>query len=208
MCTDSGVLDMKSKMRFGSWRKVTGSGLSAWITSGNLIASRMKNTGRLLPTRSQLPSSVRNLTAKPRGSRAASEESRPPMTVENRIVTGVLVPLRWNSLARVYVLASSSPMVPYASNSPCATKPRACRLFLILGLGLEDGALAVEVADLLEEVVVLQRGGPAAADRALLLVVVDRVPLARGQHGLVRHVVPLVSSSSSRRPPPHRVFWN
>ena len=101
MCIDSGVLHMKSKMRLGSWRNVTGSGLREWITSGNLIASRMKKTGRLLPTRSQLPSSVRNLTANPRGSRAASDESRPPMTVENRIVTGVFLPLVWKSLARV-----------------------------------------------------------------------------------------------------------
>ena len=86
----------------------------------------MKKTGRLLPTRSQLPSSVRNLVAKPRGSRAASEELRPPMTVENRTETGVFVPLVWKSLARVYVDAGSSPIVPYASKSPCATKPRAC----------------------------------------------------------------------------------
>jgi hypothetical protein len=54
MCIDSGVRDMKSKIRAGSWRKVTGSGLREWITSGNLIASRMKNTPRLFPTRSQL----------------------------------------------------------------------------------------------------------------------------------------------------------
>ena len=92
---------MKSKIRFGSCRNVTGSGLSEWITSGNLIASRMKKTGRLLPTRSQLPSSVLNLTANPRGSRAASEESRPPITVEKRIVTGVCFPFSWKSLARV-----------------------------------------------------------------------------------------------------------
>ena len=32
MCIDSGVCDMKSNMRFGSCRKVTGSGLSAWMT--------------------------------------------------------------------------------------------------------------------------------------------------------------------------------
>jgi len=58
MCMHSGVRCMKSKMRAGSCRNVTGSGLSEWITSGNLVASRMKKTGRLLPTRSQLPSSV------------------------------------------------------------------------------------------------------------------------------------------------------
>ena len=35
-----------------------GSGFTAWTRSGNFIASWMKNTGMLLPTRSQLPSSV------------------------------------------------------------------------------------------------------------------------------------------------------
>jgi hypothetical protein len=33
------------------------SGFTAWTRSGNLIASWMKKTGMLLPTRSQLPSS-------------------------------------------------------------------------------------------------------------------------------------------------------
>ncbi|MNN64633.1 hypothetical protein D3C81_1800830 [compost metagenome] len=35
-----------------------GSGFTAWTKSGNLMASWMKNTGMLLPTRSKLPSSV------------------------------------------------------------------------------------------------------------------------------------------------------
>jgi len=34
------------------------SGLAAWIRSGNFIASCTKNTGMLLPTRSQLPCDV------------------------------------------------------------------------------------------------------------------------------------------------------
>lgn len=37
-------------------------------------------------------------------------------------------------------------------------------------------ALPVEVADLLQELVVLQRGGAPGTDRALVLVVVDRMP--------------------------------
>jgi hypothetical protein len=41
--------------------------------------------------------------------------------------------------------------------------------------------LAVEVGDLLEEMVVLQRGRAAAADGALGLVVDDRMPLPIGQ---------------------------
>ena len=35
-----------------------GSGFTAWMRSGNLLASWMKNTGMLLPTRSQTPSGV------------------------------------------------------------------------------------------------------------------------------------------------------
>ncbi len=36
----------------------SGCGLPAWMTSGNLMPSWMKNTGMLLPTRSKFPSSV------------------------------------------------------------------------------------------------------------------------------------------------------
>ena len=36
----------------------SGSSLTAWTRSGNFTASWMKKTGMLLPTRSQLPSSV------------------------------------------------------------------------------------------------------------------------------------------------------
>ena len=50
-------------------------------------------------------------------------------------------------------------------------------------------ALAVEVAHLLEEVVVLERRRTTIADRAQVLVVVDRVALTRGQVlVLVAHV--------------------
>jgi hypothetical protein len=46
-------------------------------------------------------------------------------------------------------------------------------------------ALAIEVADLLEELVVLEGGGAAVADRARVLVVRDRVALAVGQRAAV-----------------------
>jgi signal transduction histidine kinase len=46
------------------------------------MASWMKNTGILLPTRSQLPSFVYSLTANPRTSRARSAEPLLPATVE------------------------------------------------------------------------------------------------------------------------------
>ena len=62
MWVDSGMSDTKSQnvscavaaCGIAKW----GSGLAAWIRSGNLMASWMKKTGMLLPTRSQLPSSV------------------------------------------------------------------------------------------------------------------------------------------------------
>ena len=62
MCGDSGIIDTKSQnvvcavCACGISR--SGSGLAAWMRSGNLMPSRMKNTGMLLPTRSKMPSSV------------------------------------------------------------------------------------------------------------------------------------------------------
>ena len=62
MWVDSGVSDTKSQNE--SWAVCacgisrSGSGFAAWITSGNLMPSWMKNTGMLLPTRSKLPCCV------------------------------------------------------------------------------------------------------------------------------------------------------
>ena len=59
MCMLSGESEMKSqKLSWAdcAWGKSrSGSGLTEWIRSGNLIASWMKKTGMLLPTRSQFP---------------------------------------------------------------------------------------------------------------------------------------------------------
>ena len=62
---------------------------------GNLEGSRMKKTGVLLKTQSQLPSSVFNLIANPRGSRAVSAEPFSPPTVENRTVALTFLPIDW-----------------------------------------------------------------------------------------------------------------
>ena len=62
MCVDSGMREMKSQnvscalAACGQPRSC--SSLTECTRSGNLIASWMKKTGMLLPTRSQLPSSV------------------------------------------------------------------------------------------------------------------------------------------------------
>ncbi len=62
MCIDSGISEMKSQNV--SWADAacgkarSGSIFTACTRSGNFMASWMKNTGMLLPTRSQLPSLV------------------------------------------------------------------------------------------------------------------------------------------------------
>ena len=100
------------------------------------------------------------------------------MTVEKRMATRVCLPASWKSFARVYFAMGSSPTVPVGLE--VAERDGAARV----DDPLRD-ALAVEVADLLEEVVVLERRRAARTDRALVLVVVDRVALPVGEHGTV-----------------------
>ena len=62
MCMDSGMREMKSQnvscAVAACGKPRSGSIFTAWTRSGNFMASWMKKTGMLLPTRSQLPSSV------------------------------------------------------------------------------------------------------------------------------------------------------
>lgn len=51
-CVDSGDRLQKSQTLSGSVEPVYGSRFWVWMKSGNLMASLMKNTGVLLPTRS------------------------------------------------------------------------------------------------------------------------------------------------------------
>ena len=57
-CSASGSEVQKSQLLVAERRLVCGSRLTARLRSGNLCGSRRKKTGVLLPTRSQLPSSV------------------------------------------------------------------------------------------------------------------------------------------------------
>ncbi|MNP34231.1 hypothetical protein D3C76_1275070 [compost metagenome] len=57
-CSASGECDQKSHIIWAFFRLDCGWRFWVWIKSGNLSGSRMKNTGVLLPTMSQLPSSV------------------------------------------------------------------------------------------------------------------------------------------------------
>ena len=75
-----------------SFKWVWGCLFWVWMKWGNLAGSRMKKTGVLLNTQSQLPSSVFNLIANPRGSRAVSAEPFSPPTVENRTVALTFLP--------------------------------------------------------------------------------------------------------------------
>ena len=87
---------------------------------GNLAGSRRKKTGVLLATISQLPSSVRNLTEKPLGSRAQSGEPDSPPTVENRAVTEHSFP----SLLKISAKQRSSRGLVHLK-TPCAPLPLA-----------------------------------------------------------------------------------
>ena len=62
MCMLSGSRETKSQnvscAEAACGNPRSGSIFTAWTRSGNLIASWMKNTGMLLPTRSKFPSSV------------------------------------------------------------------------------------------------------------------------------------------------------
>ena len=62
MWVDSGIRETKSQnvsWALAAWGMAwCGSGFTAWIRSGNFIASWMKKTGMLFPTRSKFPSSV------------------------------------------------------------------------------------------------------------------------------------------------------
>lgn len=88
---------------------------------------------------------------------------------------GVFLPAFWNSLARVYFDAGSSPMVPVASTSLTAGY-EAPRVYDPLW-----GAFTVEVADLFEKLIIFQRRRATVAHRARGLVIGDGMALARGQ---------------------------
>ena len=57
-CSASGRLDQKSQLLWAECMLVFGSRFTTWLRSMNFFGSRRKNTGVLLPTRSQLPSGV------------------------------------------------------------------------------------------------------------------------------------------------------
>jgi len=113
MCIDSGLCEMKSNCRLASWRKVTGSGFWEWMKSGNLIASRIKNTPRLLPTRSQfavlgveLDREAARVARRLRGVPPAGDRGQAQGHV------GALALLLEELGPRVYLEIGSSPQVP------------------------------------------------------------------------------------------------
>src|SRR5271156_5082367 len=115
-CSDSGERDQKSHIIVGDFRLVSGSRFWVWMKSPNFNGSRIKKTGVLFPVISQLPSSVYNFSANPRGSRAVSAEPFSPPTVENRRKVGVFLPTCENIFAGVYFVISALllPTYPWA----------------------------------------------------------------------------------------------
>ncbi|MPN04264.1 hypothetical protein SDC9_151500 [bioreactor metagenome] len=57
-CSDSGFKLQKSHIAVALFKLVFGRRFWVWIKSGNFLASLMKKTGVLFPTKSQFPSSV------------------------------------------------------------------------------------------------------------------------------------------------------
>ena len=104
---------------------------------------------------------------------------------------GVFLPFSWNSFARVYVRRRL--VADLAGRLELAVGDEAARVHDAL-----RDPLAVEVADLLEEVVVLERRRAAAADGPLRLVVGHRVALTCRQ-GLVGLLVFLRHGACSNR---------
>ena len=81
------------------------------------MASRIKKILRLLPTRSQFPSSVYILTANPRGHAAFRVNVSQCTTVEKRINKGVLLPFSCKNFALVYLETGSLPTVRKLQNN-------------------------------------------------------------------------------------------
>ena len=77
--------------------------------------------GVLLPTMSQLPCSVKNLSEKPRTSRSASAAPCSPATVDQRDSTSVCLPTSEKRSAQVYCVMSWVTV-----KVPCAPQPLAC----------------------------------------------------------------------------------
>src|ERR1700731_1599983 len=114
-CSASGSNVQKSQLLSALRIPLRGSRLIAWLRSGKRNGSRKKNTGVLLPTMSQLPSSVYNLSAVPRISRSASAAPRSPATVEKRANIGVCLPISEKIFAFVKrVMSCVTVKVPWA----------------------------------------------------------------------------------------------
>jgi hypothetical protein len=148
MCMDSGIREMKSQKV--SWAEaawgisLSGSGFTAWTRSGNLIASWMKKTGMLFPTRSKIPLPCRTS----RRSRARRGRGRSSRATRRRSRSGrrraSAAPGPAGSRPRVLGEALVDLEVPVRGGASCVDH----------ALG---NALVVEVGDLLAEVEVLEQ---------------------------------------------------
>jgi hypothetical protein len=148
--------------RGGLREAAVGSIFTECTRSGNLIASWMKKTGMLLPTRSQLPSSGVELHREAAHVAGVSTEPAPPATVEKRTNTGVVRPVLEEG--RLGQGAA-------ARRARSSRARRAARVDDALG-----DALVVEVGDLLAEDEVLEQRRAARARAWEGVLVVGRDP--------------------------------
>ena len=179
MCIDSGISEMKSQnvscAEAACGISLCGSGFTAWIRSGNLIASWMKKTGMLLPTRSKLPSCGVELDGEAAHvarevARAARAGHRREAHEDRRLRSdGILKELGLGVPRHRLV------------DLEVAVGGRAARMHHALG-----NPLVIEVGDLLAEDEVLEQRRPALAGLQRVLIVVDPEPLVRREMLAVR----------------------
>ena len=189
MCIDSGVWLMKSKMRFGSWRNVTGSGLSAVDDVRKF--DRVADEEDRQVVADEVPVAVLGIELDGKSARiardfgriAAADDGR-KANRERRLLPLLLEQLGARVLRRRLVADHARRFELAVADEPARVHDP-----------LRD-ALAIEVADLFEEVVVLQRGGPAAAHRPLRLVVRDRMSLPRRQRLVAGQILVLLHACS------------
>src|SRR5271170_7625834 len=188
----SGMSDMKSQKL--SWavcacgKPRLGSCLAAWIKSGNLIASCMKNTGMLLPTMSQLPSLVVKLHGE--AAHVSREIGRSFVAGYGREPDERWCLLSW-PLKQVGARKLDQRLV-VLEITVCAEASSMNNAF--------RNAFMIEVKNLFPKVGVFHRGRPARPNSERILVVGNRRSLLSGQRRDVisRDLVKFTAGSVAR----------
>jgi len=172
---DSGVWLMKSKMRFGSWRKVIGSWLQGMDHIRELDGVADEENGEVVAHK--IPVAVFRVELHRKAAwvpgdfgRVTSADHGGESDGERRLLAGRLEQLGASVLGGRFVADLACDLKLAIAHEPA---------------GMDNplrNTFTVEVGDLLKELVVLQRGRAAAAHGALGLIVGDRMALPVCQH--------------------------